>query len=309
MCVKISVVIPVYNQEPFLAECLDSVLSQTLRDIEVICVDDGSTDGSGRILDAYAARDSRVRVIRQENSGAGPARNRGIDESRGEFVAFMDPDDKYPDSAVLADLVCGAETNGVDVCGGAMVTMDGSALEAEMSFAKDGVVEYSDYQFEYGYVRFVFRRSLLLSHGIVFPSLRRFQDVPFFVELMHAAGRFFAVARNAYSLRVRRNSIDWAADGCAKGRDNAKGLAIVYGMAVRYGYSRMAERVLQRLSEFVGSLGWDICRQRDVIGRLEGTVAERDGELAEIKGSRAYKVGEALAWPVRRLRDGLRRNE
>ena len=66
---RVSVVIPVYNQVPVLAECMESVLAQTLREIEVICVDDGSTDGSGQMLDEYAARDSRVKVIHQANAG------------------------------------------------------------------------------------------------------------------------------------------------------------------------------------------------------------------------------------------------
>lgn len=306
---KISVVIPVYNQRPYLAECLDTVLAQTLCEIEVVCVDDGSTDGSERLLEDYAARDSRVKVIHQANAGAGPARNAGMAAATGEFVAFMDPDDKYPDDGVLADLVQGAEANGVDVCGGSMVTMDGTALEDGMSFSADGIMEYSDYQFEYGYVRFIFRRSLLTEQGIVFPALRRFQDVPFFVGAMHAAGRFFAIPRSVYSLRVRRDSIDWAADGCAKGRDNAQGLAMVYGMAMRYGYERMAGRILSRISEFVGSLGWDICRQRAIIEKLEGMLAARDGELAFIKGQKAYKFGQAMAWPIRKLRDALRRRK
>ena len=305
---KVSVIIPVYNAEEYLRECLDYVLGQSLRDIEIVCVDDGSTDASAAILSGYASRDSRVKVIRQANAGAGPARNAGMDVATGEFIAFMDPDDKYPDDGVLADLVQGAEANGVDVCGGSMVAMDGSALEDGMSFSADGIMEYSDYQFEYGYVRFIFRRSLLMARGIAFPALRRFQDVPFFVDALHAAGRFFAVARCVYGLRVRKSSIDWAADECAKGRDNAKGLAMVYGLAVYYGYGRMATRILSRLSEFVGSLGWDICRQRDVIRNLEESVAVRDEELSMIKASKAYRLGEALAWPVRKLRNSFRRN-
>ena len=292
---KVSVVIPVYNQAPYLAECLDSVLAQTLREIEAVCVDDGSTDGSERMLDEYAARDSRVKVIHQANAGVGPARNTGIDAAQGEFIAFMDPDDKYPDDDVLADLVRGAEENGVDVCGGSMVAIDGSGLEHEFTFGEDKEVNFADYQFEYGYVRFIFRRSLLKSAGAAFPPLKRFQDVPFFVEAMHAAGRFYALRRAVYSLRTHGDSIDWAADECAKGRDNAMGLAMVYGMAVRYGYGRMAERILGRMSEFVGSLGWDICRLRVKLG-------EREEELAAIKASKAYRLGLAFAWPVRRLR-------
>ena len=81
---KISVIIPVYNVEPFLARCLDSVVGQTLRDIEIICVDDGSPDRSIDILNRYAAEDARIRVISQENRGLGGARNRGFDAAAGE---------------------------------------------------------------------------------------------------------------------------------------------------------------------------------------------------------------------------------
>ena len=90
---KVSVIIPVYNVEKYLRACLDSVVNQTLRDIEIICVDDGSTDGSGAILDEYAAKDGRVRVVHQANAGAGVARNVGLDLATGEYLFFCDPDD------------------------------------------------------------------------------------------------------------------------------------------------------------------------------------------------------------------------
>lgn len=91
----VSVIIPVYNAERYLTQCLDSVLGQTLQDIEVICVDDGSTDGSVAILKSYAARDSRVRLIRQKNGGAGAARNQGLREATGEYLSFLDSDDFF----------------------------------------------------------------------------------------------------------------------------------------------------------------------------------------------------------------------
>ena len=81
---KGSIIIPVYNVEPFLARCLDSVVGQTLRGIEIICVDDGSPDRSIDILNRYAAQDDRIRVISQENRGLGGARNRGFDAATGE---------------------------------------------------------------------------------------------------------------------------------------------------------------------------------------------------------------------------------
>lgn len=91
--VKVSVVIPVYNVEDFLEECLDSVVNQTLRDIEIICVNDGSPDNSLRILEEYARRDSRITVINQDNAGHAVASNRGIDLAKGEYLYLMDSDD------------------------------------------------------------------------------------------------------------------------------------------------------------------------------------------------------------------------
>ncbi len=90
---KISVIIPVYKVERYLRRCLDSVIAQTFTDWEAICVDDGSMDDSGKILDEYAARDKRFRVIHKENAGVSAARNDGMKHARGEFVIFIDSDD------------------------------------------------------------------------------------------------------------------------------------------------------------------------------------------------------------------------
>lgn len=97
---KVSVIIPVYNAEEYLRECLDSVLGQSLRDIEVVCVDDGSTDASPDILSDCASRDARLRVIRGEHAGAYKARARAFAEIAGEFVHFMDADDVLVDGAL-----------------------------------------------------------------------------------------------------------------------------------------------------------------------------------------------------------------
>src|SRR3954469_20095634 len=96
---RISVVVPMYNVESFLAPCLDSLLAQTLDDLEVLMVDDGSTDGSTAIAEDYARRDDRFRLIVQENGGLSKARNTGIDAATGEFLAFLDSDDLLPENA------------------------------------------------------------------------------------------------------------------------------------------------------------------------------------------------------------------
>lgn len=90
---KVSVIIPVYNVEKYLRQCLDSVINQTLSDIEIICVDDGSTDSSLAILEEYANKDDRIKILKQQNQYAGVARNNGIKIANGEYIHFLDSDD------------------------------------------------------------------------------------------------------------------------------------------------------------------------------------------------------------------------
>lgn len=90
----ISVIVPVYNVEPYLRECVDSILAQTYRDFELILVDDGSPDNCGAICDEYAEKDDRIRVIHQQNGGLSAARNAGLDVAMGEYVTFVDSDDQ-----------------------------------------------------------------------------------------------------------------------------------------------------------------------------------------------------------------------
>lgn len=91
----VSVILPVYNAEEYLEQCLDSVIGQTLTDIEILCVDDGSTDNSLKILREYEKKDSRIRVISQKNAGAGAARNTGLCQAQGEYLSFLDSDDFF----------------------------------------------------------------------------------------------------------------------------------------------------------------------------------------------------------------------
>ena len=90
---QISVLVPVYNVAPYLEQCLSSLTGQTFQNIEIICVDDGSTDGSGRILDDHAAVDSRIRVVHKSNSGYGKTMNIALDLAKGDYIAILESDD------------------------------------------------------------------------------------------------------------------------------------------------------------------------------------------------------------------------
>ena len=101
--IKVSVIIPVYNVEKYLKQCLDSVVNQTLKDIEIICVNDGSKDKSREIIEEYAQKDSRIVVIDKENSGYGDSMNKGIAAANGEYISIIESDD-FADSDMLYDL-------------------------------------------------------------------------------------------------------------------------------------------------------------------------------------------------------------
>lgn len=112
---KVSVIVPVYNVEKYLKECLDSIINQTLQDIEIICIDDGSTDSSLNILNEYANIDSRIKVLTQTNKGAGAARNKGLGFSSGEYLYFLDSDD-YLESSILEKLYLKSVAEDADIC-------------------------------------------------------------------------------------------------------------------------------------------------------------------------------------------------
>ena len=111
---KISVIVPVYKAEAYLSHCVDSLLAQTFKDFEILLIDDGSPDRSGEICDMYARKDDRVRVFHQKNSGVSMARQKGLDEARGEYVIHADPDD-WVEPDMLQELYAKAKEDDADM--------------------------------------------------------------------------------------------------------------------------------------------------------------------------------------------------
>lgn len=217
---KVSVILPVYNGAAFLDKCLQNICGQSLSDIEVIVVNDGSKDASPDIAKKWQLRDSRVRLINQKNAGSGAARNKGLDVATGEFVAFMDADDWYPEETVLEVLYRTAREFGCDIAGGSFqhVFADGRIVDTfkgiyrSYTFEATEKLPYSDYQFDYGYHRFLFRKELLDHHRIRFPDYLRYQDPPFFVRAMIAADNFCTVPDRVYSYRKGHQNVTWNGD-------------------------------------------------------------------------------------------------
>ena len=111
---KVSVLVPIYNVEKYLEECLNSLIGQTLKDIEIICINDGSTDRSGEILSKYASEDSRIQIINKPNSGYGDSMNQGLSAAKGEYIGILESDD-YAEPDFLEKLYKTASSNELDI--------------------------------------------------------------------------------------------------------------------------------------------------------------------------------------------------
>ena len=253
--IKVSVIVPVYNMGRFVGECLESVLGQTLREIEVICVDDGSTDESPAVLAGFAKRDPRVKVMTQKNQGAFAARNAALDLARGQFVIFMDPDDWYCDADALRTLYAEAVANKVKICGGELVEMLSKGIPKPLPagyrpsycYRRGGFFEFAEYQYFGWYTRFIFDRQMIEENNIRFPPYLRYQDPPFLVRAMIAAGRFYAIKRAMYAVRVDHKTINWQSKGCKKLVDYMAGNAELYDLARIHGLQDLSRRQRENL--------------------------------------------------------------
>ncbi|MBR5231669.1 MAG: glycosyltransferase family 2 protein [Clostridia bacterium] len=248
----VSVIIPVYNMEAYLDQCLETVFEQTLEGIEVLCVDDGSMDGSAQILKSWRQKyPDRMQVIRQENSGAAAARNRGIDAAQGEYVIFMDPDDYYPDAQVLSDLYTAAKKNGALIAGGSFAEIRGEEIVTEFeesiggyTFDRDGMMTYREYQFDFGYHRFIYHTQLLREKGIRFPLYTYYEDPPFFAAAMIAAGEFYALKRLTYCYRYGYKAYDWTP---RRAMDMLRGMRDLLETSKAHGLDRLHRTTVARL--------------------------------------------------------------
>ena len=178
---KISVIIPIYNTEKYLERCLDSVCNQTLSDIEIICVNDCSTDSSLEILKKYSRNDSRIKLINlEENKGVATARNIGIDIAEGEYIGFVDSDD-YIDLNFYLILYNSAVKNKADATKGKIVFPSN-----QYDINKDNFYDINDLisnDFAYFYHSFttgIYRRDFIIKNNIKFPEQYAYFEDPYF---------------------------------------------------------------------------------------------------------------------------------
>lgn len=213
---KFSIIIPVYNVEAYLHQCLDSVLCQDFSDWEAVCVNDGSTDGSAAILEDYVAKDARFRLVTQPNGGLSAARNAGLDAAQGEYILFLDSDDWLVENALK---VLSTNLSGED-----MLCFSGRRFfEKTHGFNPSDMLKNGDYQSGMDYynenallprdfafvcvVLRAYRRTFLMDNGLRFKEGILHEDNLFTPLACYYAHEVRVVNACLYNYRVRVNSI------------------------------------------------------------------------------------------------------
>ncbi|MFG2819384.1 glycosyltransferase family 2 protein [Kitasatospora sp. NPDC048365] len=214
MAPRLSLVVPIYNVERYLEECLDSIAAQTFTDFECVMVDDGSTDTSPAIADAYAAKDSRFRVVRQQNKGLGAARNTGWRHLTDgtDYLAFVDSDDTLPPGAYQL-MVDTLDETGSDFCTGKALRLRSDGLHPSHAHNKPfqqtrlrtSVQEIPSLVTDRTAWNKVYRRSFFDTAGILYPEGILYEDAPVSVPHHYLAKSVDVLSEPIYHWRIRED--------------------------------------------------------------------------------------------------------
>lgn len=204
MC-KVSVIVPVYNVAPYLHKCLDSIINQTLQDIEIICVNDCSTDNSLEILKEYSEKDSRIKLIDfKENKGVSAARNAGIKNAQGEYIGFVDSDD-WIDLDFYEKLYTKAIKTGCDIVKAEMKIIDEvSKNNLNMPTFRNNMINQNILNFNCEFYTAIYKKVFLFKHNILFPEdVLTFEDPVFSINVI-LSNPTLSLISDYYYYRFRR---------------------------------------------------------------------------------------------------------
>ena len=211
MNLKMSVVIPVYNVEAFLTQCIESIIYQSHKNLEIIIVDDGSPDNSAKIYEKYAKSDKRIKVIKQKNGGLSKARNTGLAAATGDYVHFIDSDD-YINCDYYEKMLAAAKATDADIAAGGVVSQNGErfAVSYKNQLVLSGLVE--KFRITGALVnctvwRHIYRRKFLEKNNLKFADGRIFEDLLFMPETIMRANRVVTVPGAYYQYVFNPNSI------------------------------------------------------------------------------------------------------
>ncbi len=210
---KISIIVPIYNQEKYLKRCLYSLLRQTLYDIEIICINDGSEDKSLEIIKNFQKTDCRIKLINQINSGVAQARNIGINYATGEFIGFVDPDD-FIENNFFEKLYIQAIKNDCDIACANVVRENNKKKKILIEYKETSIATTVKEKFELAHLpehcyiwNKIYKREKLLNAGIIFKRGMVYEDIIFSPEAIEALGKMVVVSETWYHYWNNEKSI------------------------------------------------------------------------------------------------------
>ena len=209
---KVSIIIPIYNTAPYICKCLDSVLKQTLKDIEIICINDGCTDGTAEILNEYSLADKRIKVVAHNNLGPGVSRNEGISKAEGEYLIFVDGDD-WIEPELCDECYKKAKQYSVPLISfNAYQVSKNSKKKLDYFGITDREVCWKDiservFESAFHSWHFFYKKSFLVENNILFPSLSLCEDVPFVLKVLLSVPHMYVLNKCYYNYYQRGDSI------------------------------------------------------------------------------------------------------
>lgn len=213
--VAISIIIPVYNVENYLPDCLNSLLNQTLNNIEIICIDDGSKDKSLEILKDFATKDNRIKVLTQQNQGPGAARNNGLAIASGEFIGFVDSDD-FVEKDYFEKLYNTARKHQADIAIASILKHKKNKTKYNVHYKKEKTAHTIDGKFKlcedkkqrvfYVWNK-IYKTDLIKTNNILFPTGIIFEDVLFSTKAIYFAKKIVSAINTKYHYIERQGSI------------------------------------------------------------------------------------------------------
>ena len=194
---------PIYNDSDLLEKSISSVIKQTLDDFELICVNDGSTDNSLGILNDFSKKYDFIKVFSQENQGSGKARNQGMANANGEYIAFLDADDFFIDDDALEKLYDVASKNDADMATGNIKLVNAQGKFSPFVhldyYDEYGVIPPEKYGIPWSFYKCIFKKDFLEKNKIIFPDLLRGQDPVFLAEVLSKLDKIYTVPTDVYA--------------------------------------------------------------------------------------------------------------
>ena len=228
----VSIIVPIFNTQQYIRKCVESLMNQTMKNIEIILIDDGSTDGSPAMIDAFAGSDDRIKVIHQKNQGVSMARNRGIESAKGRYVGFVDSDD-WVDETMFEKLFdnarmhgcqvsrCGYDCDTEGIPGGKKQQPKGQVIYTRPQITRDIIpamigrsprTPKADDVFFGSACICIFLKALLIDEQLKFANTRMYEDVIFCIRAFAVCSAMICIAEPLYHYRLNKDSLQHSYD-------------------------------------------------------------------------------------------------